>query len=166
MLDQKERYQTLDMDNKLIWNFRDIGHFIRNLSEGRGSQKRILIIILEEEMITQRELTERLGIQPGSASEAIGKLENAGLIVRIQSDDDRRTTNIFLTKEGRLQAQKAFQERKERHQTMFSCLTDEEKETILGILEKVNSDWKQRYKDVRIEHRHGKCCEKNAENIK
>lgn len=154
MLDQKERYQTLDMDNKLIWNFRDIGHFVRNLSEGKGSQKRILIILLEEGTITQRDLTERLGIQPGSVSETIGKLENAGLIVRTQSNDDRRTTNILLTDEGRIQATEAATQRKKRHETMFSCLTAEEKETILKLLEKVNSDWKQRYGDMRKEHCH------------
>lgn len=159
MVDHEKRYHSLDMNNKLIWNFRDIGHFIRNLSEGRGSQKRILIILLETGNITQKELTERIGIQPGSASETIGKLENAGLIVRTESKDDRRTTNIELTDIGRLQAIEAAKEREERHQTMFSCLTEEEKEEMLMLLEKVNSDWKQRYGDVRKEHRHEPCKE-------
>ena len=164
MLDLEERYKTLDMDNKLIWNFRDIGHFVRNLSEGKGSQKRILIILLEEGTITQRDLTERLGIQPGSASETIGKLENAGLIVRTQSNDDRRTTNIVLTDEGRIQAAEAAIQRKKRHETMFSCLTAEEKETMLKLLEKVNSDWKQRYGDMRKEHCHQECCKVQVDN--
>ena len=75
-----ERYYTLGMNDKLILNFHDIGHTMRHISEGKGSQRRILIILLEEgSSITQSELTQRLGIQPGSASEVLGKLESAGL---------------------------------------------------------------------------------------
>lgn len=51
--------------------------------------------------ITQRELTERIGVQPGSASEVIAKLESAELIVRTQNPVDRRTTDIRLTDKGR-----------------------------------------------------------------
>lgn len=69
-----ERYHSLDTNNKLIWNFRDIGHILRHNYEGKGSQKRVLMILKEVTSITQRDLTERLGIQPGSASEVIGKL--------------------------------------------------------------------------------------------
>ena len=32
-----KRYDFLDLNNKLIWNFRDIGHTMRNISEGKGS---------------------------------------------------------------------------------------------------------------------------------
>lgn len=71
---QESKYQELDVDNKLIMNLRDLGHTLRILFEGKGSQKRILILLYEAEGMTQRELTEKLGVQPGSASEVIGKL--------------------------------------------------------------------------------------------
>lgn len=63
------RYDSLDLNNKLIWNLRDIGHTMRRIREGRGSQRRVLILLRESGATTQRELTARLGIQPGSASE-------------------------------------------------------------------------------------------------
>ena len=91
-----ERYHSADVNDRLIINLRDMGQTIL-LYEGKGSQKRILIILLEVGSITQRALTSRLGIQPGSASEVIAKLENAGLIQRTVSTDDRRTANIRLT---------------------------------------------------------------------
>lgn len=138
-------YDSLDMDNKLIRNLRELGHTIRFLFEGKGSQKRILIILHETGTITQRELTERIGIKPGSASEVIGKLESSGLICRTQSEVDRRTTNIELTETGRVQAEEAASQRKKRHQEMFSCLSPEEKETLLMLLEKLNTDWDARY---------------------
>lgn len=142
----KERYDSMDRNNKLIWNLRDIGHTLRRISEGKGSQKRVLMILLESGGMTQRELTARLGIQPGSASEVIGKLEVAGCLIRNPSDTDRRTTNIVLTDMGKTVAQEAFSQRTQRHQQMFACLSDAEKESLLGFLEKLNGDWDEKYR--------------------
>ena len=74
-LHRLERNLAANINDKLIMNLRDISHTMRSLYEGRGSQKRILIILHEVGKITQRALTERLGIQPGSASEVIAKLD-------------------------------------------------------------------------------------------
>ena len=142
----KDRYETLDKNHKLVWNLRDIGHTMRHISEGRGSQKRILMFLREFGEITQRELTERLGIQPGSASEVIGKLETAGFLVRTPSNTDRRTTNITLTEAGKAAAEEAALQREERHQQMFSCLSGEEQDTLLSLLEKLNADWETKYR--------------------
>lgn len=143
--EHKKRYHTLDQDNKLIWNIRDMGQVIRELSEGKGSQSRILIILNEVEVITQSALTERLGIQPGTASEVIAKLENAGLLVRTQNAEDKRTSDICLTELGKIKAEEAVEKRKERHTEMFSALKDEDKENLLILLEKLNHDWRHRY---------------------
>lgn len=144
-----ERYTSLNTDDKLIINLRDLGHIIRFLFEGKGSQKRILIILNEEGNITQRELTSRLGVQPGSASEVIGKLESAGLIERTTSVNDRRTVDIKLTEKGKIKAEEAVRQRKNRHEEMFSALTDEEKDTLLFLAEKLNTDWDGRYRDIK-----------------
>lgn len=143
--DRMARYAAADINNKLIMNLRDLGHMIRLLYEGKGSQKRILIILGEVGCITQRELTERLGVQPGSASEVLAKLEDAGWILRTPSAVDRRTADIRLTDAGKLQAVAAAQQREQRHREMFACLSEEEKETLLSLLEKVNADWAQRF---------------------
>lgn len=140
-------YEVFDINKKLVINLRDLGHVIRFLYEGKGSQKRILIILLESGVITQRELTEKIGIQPGSASEVIGKLESAGLIKREPSRSDRRTADIQLTESGRIRAEEAARQRKLRHEEMFSCLSEEEKDTLLAITEKLNGDWDGRYRE-------------------
>lgn len=141
-----ERYDALDTNNKLIWNLRDIGHTMRHIAEGKGSQKRILMVLRETGGMTQRELTEWLGIQPGSASEVIGKLEAAGLLLRTTSKTDRRTTDLHLTAAGEEAANEAFMKREERHDKMFACLSAAEKQTLLGLLEKVNAAWDQQYR--------------------
>lgn len=139
-------YQAADENEKLIINLRDLGHIMRSQYEGKGSQRRILIILKEAETITQRELTERLGIQPGSASEILSKLESAGLISRTQNEADRRTTDVTLTDAGRELAEQALEQRQKRYMEMFSCLSEEEKQELLSLLEKVSADWRDRYR--------------------
>lgn len=142
----KTRYDSLDLNNKLIWNLRDIGDTMRRIREGRGSQRRILILLRESGATTQRELTARLGIQPGSASEVIGKLEDTGFVLRTPSRTDRRTSDIRLTDIGIAAAEEAHVQREERHRQMFDCLTDAEKSTLLSLLERVNASWDERYR--------------------
>lgn len=140
-----KHYQNSDINDKLIFNLRDLSHVMRALYEGKGSQERILIVLKETGEITQSALTECLGIQPGSASEVFGKMEAAGLIIRIPSDIDRRTANIILTEKGIEFADNAANKRHRRHEDMFSCLSEYEKTELLSTLEKINSDWEQRY---------------------
>ena len=119
---------------------------MRSQYEGRGSQTHILIVLMETEPVTQRDLTERLGIRPGSASEVIGKLESAGLIARTPSKADRRTADITLTELGRARAREAEEQRVRRHEEMFALLSGEEKAVLLALLEKLAADWESRYR--------------------
>lgn len=148
-----ERYASLDKNNKLIWNFRDIAHTMHQIAEGKSSQKRILILLHEaaENPLTQKELTERLGVQPGTVSEVLSKLETAGLILRTPSFTDRRTTTLHLTELGKVQAQEAAFQRSERHQQMFFALSEQEKQTLLQLLEKLNDDWDQIYRKHEVD---------------
>ena len=139
-----KHYESKNINNRIIQNFWDINHTMHRNSDGKGSQKRILNILKEHPDITQRELTELLGIQPGSASEVISKLESAGLILRTPSQADRRTTDICLTEAGKIAASEASSQRQNRHQQMFSCLSEAEKYTLLEHLEKINESWSHR----------------------
>ncbi len=140
-----KRYESFDVNNKLIQNFWNISHTMRHISEGKGSQKRILIVLKENGVIKQCELTEYLGIQPGSASEVIGKLEAAGLVRRIPSQTDRRTADMYLTDAGAAAADEAYEKRQQRHEKMFACLTESERKVLLGLLEKINASWDEQY---------------------
>lgn len=142
-------YDALDTDGKLAVKLRELHHRGRSVMETRGGQGRILGILAREGSMTQRALTEQLGIQPGSASEVIGKLERAGLIERSENAADRRTADIKLTEQGREQAESAPKEKP----ALFSALSDEEKAQLLALLEKLDADWKSRFSEGG--HRHG-----------
>ena len=142
----RKLWAEADINSRLVSHFREIGHTLRAVSEGKGSQKRVLIVIDHFGSITQSALTEHLGIQTGSASEVLGKLEAAGLIVRTPSSEDRRTTDVCLTEAGAVAAREALAVREKRHETMFSCFTPEEKQTLLQLLEQLNTFWEGHYR--------------------
>lgn len=138
------------INEELIIRLRNLSHVMHFLYEGKGSQKRVLIILKEMGgNTTQKELTRRLGIQPGSASEVIAKLEQAGCIRRSPSREDKRTADISLTEKGRAQAEEARNQRVRRHEEMFACLSGEEKKQLLSLLTKINEDWDSRYQGDR-----------------
>ena len=110
-------------------------HSIRH-GEPRGmGQNRILRILAHAEEMSQRELQEQLGIQPGSLSEILGKLESKGQIQRSRDEQDKRKAMLRITDEGRkaLDAAHPEQERKDP----FSVLSTEEQETLRTLLNKV-----------------------------
>ena len=146
MLNKRRRNETLDINNRLTLSLWDVLHTMRAISEGKGSQKRILMMLPETGPVTQKKLTALLGIQPGSASEVIGKLEAAGLIARTLSPEDRRTTDVMLTEKGITAAREALALREKRHETMFSCFSPEEKQTLLHLLEQMNTFWEGHYR--------------------
>lgn len=146
-----------DMNDRLIISLRNLSHTMRFLYEGKGSQKRILIVLDEiGGSVTQRELTERLGIQPGSASEVIAKLESAGCVKRTPNEADHRTADVVLTETGKVFAAEAREMRIRRHEQMFSCLSGDEKVQLLSLLERVNEDWEERYQDMGEDRRQRK----------
>lgn len=136
------------MDSKLLWNLRHMGHVLHHNSEGKGSQKRILLMLEELGTIPQSQLTRSLGIQPGSASEVLGKLESAGLICRTPNEADHRTADVSLTKLGREKAAEARSQRDRQRREWFDCLTQEEKAALLPLLEKLSENWSE--KDSRL----------------
>lgn len=140
----------------LVICLRDVSHVMRGLYESKGSQKRVLMVL--EDLggaVTQRELTQRLGIQPGSASEVFAKLENAGAVTRTPSQEDRRTVDIALTEAGLARAKEARTQRARRHEEMFSCLSEGEKQQLLTLLEKLREDWSSRYPAAGRGHGYG-----------
>ena len=61
----------------------------------------VLRMLWDEDGMSQRELSERVGINGPTMVTAINSMERAGLVKRVQHRTDRRKINIFLTERGR-----------------------------------------------------------------
>ena len=133
-LTQDPRYAQESLPGKLSLLLRELG---RPRHGGRDAQDRVLAILRRDGEMTQRDLTERLGIQPGSASELIGKLESGGYVSRAQSEQDRRTQNVRLTQEGFHRSLEQEGMQRTRRDERFQVLSQEEQQTLLELLEKL-----------------------------
>ncbi len=108
-------------------------HSIRHGGGRSMGQSRILRILAETGELSQRDLQERLRIQPGSLSEILGKLESKGQIQRSRDEQDKRKATLRITEEGR----KALDATQPEQKDPFSALSAEEQETLRTLLNKV-----------------------------
>ena len=102
------------------------------------SRERLLVIINEyDEGINQKLLAERAGINASSTSEIVARLEDDGYLVRKIDENDRRSTVLTLTEMGKVRAEEVRSEREGFLDRIFSKLTEEEKQTLSDILDKL-----------------------------
>ena len=130
-------------DTELMRLLRRCGHKLHHLFPHPISQNRILLILYREGPMKQRELVERMNIQPGSLSEIIAKVEASGCIERKRSEDDKRNFELCLTDAGRERAEIFERERDEKANELFAVLGDDDKQKlgeILGVLLDNRSD--------------------------
>lgn len=160
---QHPSYEEMGINEKLFTLLGRLGRIGHGAFNGKSSQHRILHILSKSEHMTQRELTAQLGIQPGSASEIIKKLESAGLITRQTNSEDRRTVDIALTDAGKAQAEAGSAQN--ANHALFESLTDEEKQQLLVLLEKLGQDWHHRLRgEDHSGHKHHGKCDSNREH--
>lgn len=131
------------------------GHYYAHRIGGnRRGQNSVLTFLAGNPNVTQKELSEGLGVMPASLSEVLMKLERKGLIARVKDENDRRFVRVCLTEEGeqvvRLPEPSASEP--------FAALSAEEQDTLKAILEKLLADWELRYDANRSDcrkHGHG-----------
>ncbi len=102
------------------------------------SRERILTLLLNhEEGLRQKEMVGIMGVNASSMSEFITRLEDGDYIRRQVDPTDKRATLITLTDKGRARACEIQDERRERMDYLFRNLTDEEKQELLRLLNKM-----------------------------
>ena len=97
------------------------GHF--------GSAQDHILMLLKENggTMSQKAIQQLMGVRPGSISEVLSKMEEKGLIERSRDEEDRRASLICLKEENVKIEKKDF----------FAVLTDEEKQIMKDLLNKV-----------------------------
>jgi DNA-binding MarR family transcriptional regulator len=112
----------------------------RRFRSGRGGrpgsdpsrgQGRLLAMLKVQDGISTKDLAYILGIRPASLNELLVKLEKSGLVVREQSETDRRVWLVKLTEQGRAEVLDAEEE------SAFATLSAEEQQSLRSCLSKV-----------------------------
>ncbi len=102
-----------------------------------AGQWRFLRQLWREDGITQRELSERVGMREPTTVVALKGLEKAGFITRKKTDDDRRKTFIYLTPHAKKLELVLAPMNAEVHEVATRGMTDEEVETLQALMRRV-----------------------------
>lgn len=108
----------------------------------------ILDLLSENDGLRQQQIAELLDIRPQSASEAIANMEQAGLIRREADEQDRRSSRIYITAEGRQRQAELLARRIENARRVLAPLTEKEKQTLLTLLEKVTDALQENKEEI------------------
>ena len=131
----------LSADERLTLLLRACGHRIYFASGPGRTQAQILALLDQRDGLSQLEVQQALGIQSGSISELISKLELKGLVCRGRDEADRRRVTLRLTDEGRRAAVRHGVE--SDAVIRYANLSDEDKARLAALLEKVIEGWKE-----------------------
>jgi len=119
------------------------GHFLNFKKNGKRGQRKILRILAEHTDVSQKELQDLLGIESGSMSEIVSKLEHKGLIKREKDKLDRRMSRIKITKNGLELAKEIEAIDVVDEESLFTSLSVEEQEQLKTILKKLLQGWEK-----------------------
>lgn len=133
-----ELYDALQKLNRHIHRSR---HREMMVKEGihRGQMK-LLLLISENDGIIQRDLAEMLDMRPSSLTEMLSNLEKNSLIRREQDENDRRVMHVYLSESGKELLDEIRKANSKLPDLVFNCLTIEDKEKMLEIVNKVNNN--------------------------
>lgn len=128
-IDDSDLMELIDMAGRMALR--------RPQSGPARSQSLVLSILAGREALSQRELQQMLGIQPGSLSELVSKLEGKGYLVR-EKAEDRRGNLLRITEEGRKAVSTADELPED---DPLAALTNEEQDQLASLLRKLLANW-------------------------
>lgn len=102
-----------------------------------AGQWRFLRQLWREDRITQRELSERVGLREPTTVVALKGLEKAGFITRAKTSEDRRKTFIYLTPHAKRLELVLAPMNAEVHEIATRGMNDEEVEVLQTLMRRV-----------------------------
>lgn len=102
-----------------------------------SGQYSILMALFKKGGVSQEELVEHLRIDKGSIAKAVKKLEKEGYVERRVNPDDRRAFNVYPTQKANDTFPVIRQAARDWESLITSDLTDEEKQLVEKILQKM-----------------------------
>ena len=105
-------------------------------------QHRMLMYLAKrgEDVPSQRELAEVMGVSPAAVTTTLGRLEQAGYIERNATDEDNRRNQIRITEEGIAKVVESRAVFESSDHAMFAGFTEEEMDTFLSMLARIDQN--------------------------
>lgn len=114
------------------------------------AEARILFEIGTHQSIRMSDLSEMLGIDKGYLSRIVSALVKRGVVLRRTSKDDKRSSNLMLTKKGERSLQSLQQQSEEQISTLTSRLSRDELDSIVNAMEEITLFFHQNYDRTKL----------------
>lgn len=92
----------------------------------------------EEEIISQCELAENMGVKASSVARLIDRMEREEYVVRKRSEKDKRRVDLHLTNKGKKLREELLPEGKKMSELVSKGISDEEIQIFKNILHKMS----------------------------
>ncbi len=106
-----------------------------------GPQGKILDALWQQDGLSANEISQRTGLANSTLTSMLDRMENAGLVVRKRSAEDRRVIRIFLDQEARVCRDQYTAVSEKMTDIYFRGFTEEEitafEQSLLRVLENV-----------------------------
>ena len=119
----------------------------RNIVDGRFREKGIyfgqppiLKYLSENENATQKEIADFLHISAPSVATSLKRMEEAGLVVRLENKNDARKNTLKLTKKGKELTKFADDYFLRIDNVTFAGFKDEEIDLLISFIERMNDN--------------------------
>ena len=103
-------------------------------------QPPILKFISENKNVTQKEIADFLHVSTPSVAKSLKRMEESGLLVRVENKKDARRNSVKLTKKGRELVEYADSMFLRIDDVAYKGFTEEEMDTLVQFLERMNDN--------------------------
>lgn len=125
-----------------------------NPASFRG-QGRIIHLLAHHRGLSQREIANLAQIKPGSVSEVLERLAKSKMITRWRDRTDRRIVRVKLTDKGEQLYHELAEKRRQFEKKMLQNVTENEKQTFLTVITKMQGQLNRNYGDLLPKGRKG-----------
>ena len=101
-------------------------------------QPLMLMILLEEQPLYQKELAHRMNVSPASVTVSVRRMEKSGWITKVANAEDMRYTEIRLTEKGMAIARSCQQEKERIERQKYIDFTPEEREQLADFYRRMS----------------------------
>jgi MarR family transcriptional regulator, organic hydroperoxide resistance regulator len=98
-----------------------------------------LRVLWQEDGISQRELSQRVGMMEPTTATALTNMERKGIVRRVRNGTDRRIVNVFLTDRGRSLRDRLLPLAAEVNRVALRAVSREELESFRAVLAKLRA---------------------------
>jgi len=141
-------------DQDILPPGRSVGYLVRQTHRAftRSLQARIaphgvsigmwffLRALWQEDGISQRELSDRVGMMEPTTASALNTMERRGFVRRLRNRTDRRVVNVFLTERGRALKRELLPLAAEVNDVALRGVAGQELTRLRAVLEKLQAN--------------------------